>query len=513
MHQHLYWAATITFAAATAAAQDPYDEDSAPSDTSSSGEDASVDDAANTDDTDADGSKTPATDAGMSLGLSASTSEGVDAEAAATGADSSDGFWDRHKPEGGLWEIGLFGGLLFMSRAHRLVDPDNYRRAYDLPTYLIGGRIGVYPLASLGLEAEFMHGEGDVSQVDSHATFNAFRGHLVGQLPYGRLVPFGLVGLGGLTANSSANGEDTDTDFYFGVGAKFAINDVLGLRTDFRENLMQRVDDGLSFSEEIHLGLTLTLGRSEPPPAAPVAKPVDSDGDGIPDGEDACPDIKAMTPDGCPPDTDGDGIRDDLDECPEEKGVAPTGCPDRDADGDGILIPTDRCPDEVGVKPDGCPIRDRDGDGILDDEDKCPDEPETKNGFKDDDGCPDQVPEEVKAFTGVIKGISFQKGKAVIRKQSEAKLEKAVAVLQKYPSIRVKITGHTSSEGDPDFNSRLSEERADAVKQFMVDAGIDESRIETRGAGSDEPIADNKTEAGRSKNRRIEFKIIEQAGK
>jgi OOP family OmpA-OmpF porin len=161
------------------------------------------------------------------------------------------------------------------------------------------------------------------------------------------------------------------------------------------------------------------------------------------------------------------------------------------------------------VKPDGCAIKDTDKDGIFDDKDKCPKEPETKNGFEDTDGCPDKIPDSFKKFTGVVQGIVFDQGKATIRKQSNATLEGAVKVLQDYPSVRMEISGHTSSEGNKDVNAKLSQDRADAVKTWLVEKGVDPNRITTRGAGSDEPIADNKTALGRSKNRRIEFKILQ----
>ena len=157
----------------------------------------------------------------------------------------------------------------------------------------------------------------------------------------------------------------------------------------------------------------------------------------------------------------------------------------------------------------GCPIRDTDGDGIFDDKDKCVDKPETKNGFEDDDGCPDAIPDAVKKFSGVIQGISFDKNKATIRPQSKATLGNAATVLKNFPSINLEISGHTSSEGDAAVNQRLSQERADAVKQWLVDNGVPAEHIKTRGAGADEPIADNKTAAGREKNRRIEFKVLQ----
>jgi OOP family OmpA-OmpF porin len=254
------------------------------------------------------------------------------------------------------------------------------------------------------------------------------------------------------------------------------------------------------------LSAVIERARREPPPPPP-----DRDRDGVIDAADKCPDDAGLSADGCPPDTDTDGVLDRDDYCPREAGPAPKGCPiiDPDPDKDGVPLPCDVCPEEKGVKPDGCPIRDTDGDGVFDDKDKCVKEPETKNGFEDDDGCPDTIPEKVKKFTGVVEGIYFDQGKATIRKQSTRVLDAAVKVLQEFPSVSMEISGHTSSEGDQAFNDKLSQERADSVKQWLVDKGVSADRIKTRGAGPSEPIADNKTAAGRAKNRRIEFKIIQ----
>jgi OOP family OmpA-OmpF porin len=256
------------------------------------------------------------------------------------------------------------------------------------------------------------------------------------------------------------------------------------------------------------LGFSATIERTrrEPPPP-----PADSDHDGFIDRDDKCPAEPGIAPSGCPADTDGDKILDKDDYCPREAGPEPKGCPivDLDPDKDQIPLPCDACPDEAGVKPDGCPIRDADGDGIFDDKDKCIKEPETKNGFEDADGCPDKIPEAVRKFSGVVQGIYFQRAKAVIQPQSKRVLEGAVKVLKDFPSISLEISGHTSSEGDPSVNEQLSRDRADAVKLWLVEQGIEQSRLKTRGAGSDEPIADNKSPAGREKNRRIEFKVLQ----
>ena len=132
------------------------------------------------------------------------------------------------------------------------------------------------------------------------------------------------------------------------------------------------------------------------------------------------------------------------------------------------------------------------------------------NGFEDEDGCPDTLPEKVKKYSGVVPGIEFDLGKATIRSASRPTLDEAASVLTEYSALRILITGHTDDVGDRKKNVDLSKDRADAVKTYFVGKGIDEKRIETRGAGPDEPIADNKQAAGRQKNRRIEFKLLQQ---
>jgi OOP family OmpA-OmpF porin len=232
----------------------------------------------------------------------------------------------------------------------------------------------------------------------------------------------------------------------------------------------------------------------------------------VEDSADHCPDVAGPAPTGCPPpkDSDQDGFIDDKDACPNEKGEAPVGCPNRDRDHDCVDEPADKCPDVAGIQPDGCPDPDPDRDGVLGAQDKCPAEQETKNGFEDQDGCPDTLPEKVKKFSGVIAGIEFDLGKATIRPGSTPVLTEAAGVLKEFPAMRVAISGHTDNVGDAKKNVDLSKQRADSVKAFLVSQGVAAERIDTRGAGPDEPIADNKTAPGRQKNRRIEFKLLSQ---
>ena len=190
----------------------------------------------------------------------------------------------------------------------------------------------------------------------------------------------------------------------------------------------------------------------------------------------------------------------------------------KDRDGDGIPDNVDRCPDQPEDKDgfqdeDGCPDPDNDGDGIPDTLDKCPNEPETFNNYKDDDGCPDEVPAEVKKFTGVIEGINFKTGSAEILAGSYVILDRAVKVLQDYQEVNLEISGHTDNRGKADYNRDLSQRRADSVKTYFVQRGIAPDRLQAIGYGLTRPIADNKTSSGRATNRRTEFRLINPGGK
>lgn len=237
-------------------------------------------------------------------------------------------------------------------------------------------------------------------------------------------------------------------------------------------------------------------------PPVPVVAPKDSDGDGITDDKDKCPAIPGVAKyDGCPvPDTDKDGINDDDDQCPTVPGVARYhGCPIPDSDKDGINDEEDKCPNEYGVaRYQGCPVPDTDGDGVNDEEDKCP----TEKGPAENFGCP---PLETYKFDA--RKVQFVTGSAQLTKAAMAELDKGAEILKVHPKINISIEGHTDNTGTAAGNERLSQKRADAVKAYLVNKGIDANRMVTTGYGQTKPIADNKTAAGRAANRRVEFKI------
>lgn len=256
----------------------------------------------------------------------------------------------------------------------------------------------------------------------------------------------------------------------------------------------------------------------------------DSDGDGIADIDDKCPNIKGIAAlQGCP-DSDGDGITDADDRCPKAAGTAAMqGCPDKDKDKDkdGIADMDDNCPDVAGIakfkgcpdtdgdgimdKDDACPTvagtvalkgcPDTDGDGITDAEDKCP----TVAGIAKNFGCPEITQVEKEQIINIAKAIYFETGKDVIRKISEPKLDELIPILNKYPVMKIKIEGNTDNVGSDAKNLVLSQQRADAVKNYLVNKGIAVERISTIGYGETKPVADNNTAAGKALNLRVDL--------
>ena len=230
----------------------------------------------------------------------------------------------------------------------------------------------------------------------------------------------------------------------------------------------------------------------------------DTDGDGIPDKDDACPQVKGLKEfNGCP-DTDGDGIPDKDDACPEVAGPKEfNGCPD--TDGDGIPDKDDKCPDVAGpAENGGCPWPDTDGDGVLDKDDLCPE----VAGPASNKGCPEPTTDDQKKLNQYAKTILFDTGKATIKFESAEILNQIINVLKKYPNSRFRIEGHTDSTGKKQKNIELSQNRADAVKIYLIQGGIASNRLESQGFGPEKPIASNKNKKGRALNRRVEINLI-----
>lgn len=274
---------------------------------------------------------------------------------------------------------------------------------------------------------------------------------------------------------------------------------------------LKRIDEISStnlgrYNQQIQAGAKFKLfGKRIPgtPPPPPVPVVVDRDGDGVLDADDKCPDTAGSAAlMGCP-DRDGDGIADGDDKCPDAPGIAKyQGCPIPDTDGDGINDESDKCPTVAGTaKYEGCPIPDTDGDGVNDEMDKCP----TRAGEASNAGCPVIAKEVIEKINFAAKNVFFATGSYKLLAKSNKSLDEVVALLKADESLMIDIDGHTDAQGSEESNQVLSDNRAGAVKNYLVSKGIAETRLKSAGYGELKPVADNTTSAGRAKNRRTEM--------
>ncbi|HPF70479.1 MAG TPA: OmpA family protein, partial [Candidatus Krumholzibacteria bacterium] len=279
--------------------------------------------------------------------------------------------------------------------------------------------------------------------------------------------------------------------------------------------------DANTASLEGFLGLTWWFGSS------------DRDHDGVPNYRDACPTRPEdrdgwQDDDGCPElDNDGDGIADVRDGCPNDAedhdGFEDLdGCPDPDNDGDGIIDAQDRCPNEAEdldgfADDDGCPDPDNDGDGVLDAADRCPDTP--AGTLVDGDGCPvvaapapspavapvPAIAMPVAGQTIALENVAFESGSARLTPASVVTIDAVAQAMKDHPDMAVEIRGHTDAVGAAEVNLDLSQRRATAVRDALIQRGIAPARVTAVGYGEDFPVADNGTPEGRAANRRVEL--------
>lgn len=305
--------------------------------------------------------------------------------------------------------------------------------------------------------------------------------------------PYALLGVGAMHNRGLPLPDDKVTNVMGNVGLGFLSNAGGGmtLRTEVRyrwDDDDETIATESGFGDVVFsLGVQIPLGRAakpapapapapEPEPAPVVVAPADSDGDGVSDEFDMCPNTPAgaqVDARGCEIDSDGDGVPDSRDRCPGTvagAAVDADGC-ERDADGDGVVDRLDRCPDTVaGVKVDvrGCEIKE-----VI--------------------SLPD---------------VNFATGSANLLPESAATLDEAAATLLKHPEIKAEVGGHTDVTGPRAFNVKLSRERAESVKNYLVSQGVGADRLTVNGYGPDRPIADNATGEGRAANRRVELQIL-----
>ncbi len=301
------------------------------------------------------------------------------------------------------------------------------------------------------------------------------------------------------------------TTFDTGLGVNLWINDNIAF-TVKSAYMSAFEDDNFSYFQHT-AGFTLAFGGKDSdgdgvydkfdecpntPGLAEFNGCPDTDGDGIPDKDDECPETPGLAEfNGCP-DTDGDGIPDPQDKCPEVAGLPEfDGCPD--TDGDGVPDNIDECPNQAGPKENnGCPWPDADGDGVPDKDDLCPDVP----GTKANNGCPEISEDVLKELNVNARGLGFDFDKETLFKNTDDKLKKIVEILKAYPNTKFVIEGHTDEIGTAKYNMELSEARAKTVKETLVESGIEGSRLSTKGYGKTQPLSSKKSE-----NRRVEMTL------
>jgi OOP family OmpA-OmpF porin len=352
----------------------------------------------------------------------------------------------------------MLGGIVF--EGDQKVDDDvayslgigyNLTRAFALEAVVAG--------ANSEYESGAGGGDADLTTLRLDALYHF--------MPESALVPYVAAGVGHYSL-------DSDSEFLvdYGVGLLWYFADNVALRGDVR-HLMTTNESNLDHNLLYTAGLKFQFAEPPKPAApAPPPPPKDSDGDGVVDDLDKCPGTpKGVKVDanGCPLDTDGDGVPDYLDKCPGTPKGAPV--------------------DKVG-----CPL-DSDGDGVFDYLDKCPGTP--KGILVDETGC------ELK----LTLHINFDFDKADIKPEFRPELDKAAAFIREHANVPyILLAGHTDSKGDDDYNLKLSERRAQAVRQYLIDNyGIDGARLKARGYGESQPVASNDTEEGRYQNRRTEL--------
>ncbi len=383
------------------------------------------------------------------------------------------------------------------------IEPDDDRLGDDG----IGGQLGVGRMLGNHLGLELNVNGGEIDGLNDTGQFGVNLDLLAIGDTQGVVAPYALFGVGLLNSNIAEDPslrfvEDTDNmALSLGAGALFRIGDSPGrLRTEVR--VRNDLVDGANLTDVlVSAGILFPIGKaSEPAPA-------DSDGDGVLDDSDRCPNsaIGAIVDaTGCELDSDGDGVPDRIDQCPgTQRGVEvdANGCA-LDSDGDGVPDFRDRCPDTppgTAVGEDGCTLDD-DGDGVLNVNDACPNTP--AGARVDFRGC--EIRDEIS-----LPGVNFENNSDVLLPSSVRTLDGAVDTLRRYSDLVVECDGHTDSRGAAEYNQNLSQRRAVAVCDYLQDNGIDGDRLSARGYGESQPIASNETAEGRAANRRVTLKVIQ----
>jgi len=417
-------------------------------------------------------------------------------------------------------------------------------------SFIFGGRAGLGLTSFISLEGTYGYssavgtlfsGESDVQHIGGDAVFTFW--------PSKAVAPYVLGGWGQLgfdpdphRTGEAPRGKQSYDGWEFGGGLKIRVMERMAVRIEARDVMIER--DAPSNTDPTHnilasLGLHFAIGgkvkdsdadgvgdRQDKCPATPAGArvdktgcPTDADGDGVFDGIDTCEKTAQgakVDAKGCPTDADADGVFDGLDTCantPKGARVDPKGCP-TDADKDTVVDGIDRCdntPVGAKVNPDGCPI-DSDHDTVYDGIDLCDGTP--AGARVDKNGCPIEVSEKETQLldTGLIRieNINFDTGKTTLKGESHKVLDEVGTVLMQWPQLQIEVGGHCDSRGSEATNQRLSEGRAKAVLDYLQQKfpSLGSGQYTAKGYGESFPVSDNKTELGRAKNRRVEFKVL-----
>jgi outer membrane protein OmpA-like peptidoglycan-associated protein len=384
-------------------------------------------------------------------------------------------------------EIGGTAGIHIFSTTNELGVADVGGATSERNSALFGLRLGAFFGDMIGIEAEV----GVIPSESRSLVFDiwnvTYRAHVVAQFraknPAMKLVPFVLVGGGAMSVVDSANtdviDEDTDEILYAGIGAKYRVDNGWGLRADARILFPpSSEDEGITQDFELLLSIYKEFGRKqvekviEPPPVDD-----DPDKDGVVGAADECP----SDPE------DKDGFQDE------------NGCPDADNDKDKICDPW----------VEGSPNADKYmSESNCKGKDQCPDQPEDYDGDRDEDGCPDLKAEFDGCSVKIKDKVFFKFDKSEIDPKSFELLNDVATVVNSVPEeLHFDVEGHTDSKGSDKYNKKLSQARADAVREYLVGRGVKRDRLVAKGYGEERPIDSNRSNDGRARNRRVEFNV------
>ena len=442
-------------------------------------------------------------------------------------------FISKAQTEDKKWNVGLHGGVTQYQG-----DLGNNFYKTDKAFYGFGG-VSVSRYLGRYFDLNLLLSKGTVGfnnnpsgsfKSDFNAAALNLRFNMTG--PESILRPYVFAGVGAMLFDKNLNFKEENIDYMLpnvGGGLNFRLSPVvtLNLQETFSYSNKDRRDGVVSGKKDAFLshmaGLTFNLGEVK-----------DADNDGVSDRKDTCPDTPAavvVDENGCPLDRDKDGVADYIDTCPDTAGsAAMNGCPDADNDGvsdindkcpdtkmgtkvdatgcpmdndkDGIPNDLDRCPDTAGpASLNGCP--DTDGDGVSDMEDRCP----TVKGAMENKGCPEITKQDIERITYLGSKIFFENNSAKLKVGSLVQLDELVSLIKKYDASNLMIEGHADSNGADAMNLELSQKRTESVKNYLMEKGIDGSRVTAIGYGESKPIATNTTAIGRAKNRRVELKM------